>query len=77
MAREGIARTGMVAVEGVIDKILGGGWCKVLLDNGVTIQAKPSGRLRNFRIRVLQGDRVRVEVSEMDFTKGLIVFRLT
>lgn len=71
-----MARKGMVEAEGVIEKILGGGWHDVKLDNGVTIKAKLSGRLRRFRIRVLAGDRVRIEVSEYDLTKGFIVYRL-
>ncbi len=71
-----MARKGMVEAEGVIEKILGGGWHDVKLDNGATIKAKLSGRLRRFRIRVLAGDRVRVEVSEYDLTKGFIVYRL-
>ncbi len=72
-----MARQGMVEAEGVVEKILGGGWHDVKLDNGAQIRAKMSGRLRNFRIRVLAGDRVRIEVSEYDLTKGFIVYRLT
>jgi translation initiation factor IF-1 len=71
-----MARKGMVEAEGVIEKILGGGWHEVKLDNGSTVKCKMSGRLRRFRIRVLPGDRVRIEVSEYDLTKGFIVYRL-
>jgi translation initiation factor IF-1 len=71
-----MARKGMVEAEGVIEKILGGGWHEVKLDNDSTVQCKMSGRLRRFRIRVLPGDRVRIEVSEYDHTKGFIVYRL-
>lgn len=71
-----MARKGMVEAEGVIEKILGGGWHAVKLDNGAIVKAKLSGRLRRFRIRVLDGDRVRIEVSEYDLTKGFIVYRL-
>jgi translation initiation factor IF-1 len=71
-----MARKGMVEAEGVVEKILGGGWHEVKLENGATVKAKMSGRLRRFRIRVLPGDRVRVEVSEYDLTKGFIVYRL-
>ena len=70
-----MARKGMVEAEGVVERQLGGGWYDVKLDTG-SIKAKLSGRLRRFRIRVLPGDRVRVEVSEYDLTKGFIVFRL-
>ncbi len=71
-----MARKGMVEAEGVVEKILGGGWHDVKLDNEATVKCKMSGRLRRFRIRVLAGDRVRVEVSEYDLTKGFIVYRL-
>ena len=71
-----MARKGMVEAEGVVEKQLGGGWHDVTLDNGASVKAKMSGRLRRFRIRVLPGDRVRVEVSEYDLTKGFIVYRL-
>jgi translation initiation factor IF-1 len=71
-----MARKGMVEAEGVVDKILGGGWHEITLDNGATVKCKMSGRLRRFRIRVLPGDRVRIEVSEKDHTKGFIVYRL-
>ncbi len=71
-----MTRKGMVEAEGVVERQLGGGWYEVKLDNGSTIKAKLSGRLRRFRIRVLPGDKVQIEVSEYDLTKGFIVFRL-
>jgi len=66
----------MVEAEGVVEKILGGGWHDIRLDNDVKVLAKLSGRLRKFRIRVLAGDRVRLEISESDLTKGFIVYRI-
>ena len=71
-----MARKGMVEAEGVVEKQLGGGFYEVKLENGSTIKLKLSGRLRRFRIRVLAGDRVQIEVSEYDHTKGFIVYRL-
>ena len=71
-----MARKGMVEAEGVVEKQLGGGWYDIKLENGSIIKAKLSGRLRRFRIRVLAGDRVQIEVSEYDHTKGFIVYRL-
>jgi len=49
---------------------------EVELDNGMTIRAVLSGRMKKFRIRVLVGDRVRVSVSPYDPTHGLITYRL-
>ena len=70
-----MARQGMVEAEGQVDKILGGGFYAVTLTNNAAVKVKLSGRLRQHRIRVLPGDRVRVELSEMDLTKGFIVYR--
>ncbi len=71
-----MARKGMVEVEGVVEKTFGGGWYAIKLDNDKQIRAKLSGRLRNYRIRILPGDQVRIEVSPTDYTKGLIVYRM-
>ena len=48
---------------------------EVVLENGHTITAHASGKLRKNRIRVLQGDNVTVEVTPYDLTKGRIIFR--
>jgi translation initiation factor IF-1 len=47
----------------------------VTLPNGHTVLATLGGNMRRFRIRVLQGDRVTVEVSPYDLTRGRITFR--
>ena len=71
-----MARKGMIEVEGSVEKILGGGVYVVSVDGtDKLVQAKLSGRLRQYRIRVLPGDKVRLEVSEADTTKGFIVYR--
>ena len=48
---------------------------KVKLENGQEILAYVSGRMRKFFIRILPGDRVTVEMSPYDMTKGRIVYR--
>ncbi len=48
---------------------------RVLLENGHTILAHTSGRMRKNRIRVLAGDKVTVEMTPYDLTKGRITFR--
>lgn len=48
---------------------------RVELDNGVTILASLSGRIRQHHIRVMVGDRVEVELSPYDLTRGRISFR--
>ena len=47
----------------------------MLLDNGHSVLATIGGKMRRFRIRVLTGDRVKVEVSPYDLTRGRITFR--
>ncbi|MFA6172012.1 MAG: translation initiation factor IF-1 [Patescibacteria group bacterium] len=49
---------------------------KVILENGHEILAYLSGRMRMNKIRLLPGDRVRVEISPYDLTKGRITYRL-
>ncbi len=48
---------------------------RVQLDDGPEILCYSSGRMRRFRIRILTGDRVTVEISPYDLTKGRIVYR--
>jgi translation initiation factor IF-1 len=48
---------------------------KVRLENGQEILAYVSGKMRKFFIRILPGDRVKVEISPYDMTKGRITFR--
>ena len=73
-----MARKGMIEAEGEVLKLLGGGFYEVAVDDtdGGRIHAKLSGRLRQYRIRVLPGDKVSLEVSEADATKGFIVYRI-
>jgi translation initiation factor IF-1 len=47
----------------------------VELTNGHNVLATLGGNMRRFRIRVLQGDRVTIEVSPYDLTRGRIIFR--
>lgn len=71
-----MARDDLIQLEGAVTRTFGGGTMEVELDNGMTIRAVLSGRMKKFRIRVLVGDRVRVSVSPYDPTHGLITYRL-
>ncbi len=64
-----------ISVEGTIVEALPGTQFRVRLDNGHEVLAYLSGRMRKFYIRILLGDRVRVEMSPYDLTRGRIVFR--
>ncbi len=61
--------------EGVVIETLPGATFKVKLDEGQEVLAHLSGRMRLYHIRVLIGDRVKVEISPYDKTKGRIVYR--
>ena len=61
--------------DGIITDLLPNAMFRCKLDNGHTITAHAAGKLRKNRIRVLQGDRVKIEVSPYDLTKGRIIFR--
>lgn len=62
--------------EGLITESLSNGMFRVLLDNKDLILGYLSGKIRKNFVRVLPGDRVRVELSPYDSTKGRIVYRL-
>ncbi|MGC9049076.1 MAG: translation initiation factor IF-1 [Patescibacteria group bacterium] len=62
-------------VDGVVEELLPSTTFRVRLDDGRLIFAYLSGRLRLNKIRILPGDRVRVEISLYDLTKGRITYR--
>ena len=66
----------IVKLEGVIEETLPSTTFRVKLDNGHLILAHISGRMRVNYIRLLPGDRVLVEMSPYDLTKGRIIQRL-
>jgi len=66
---------GKIQMEGTIIEALPGTQFRVRLDNGHEVLAYLSGRMRKYYIRILLGDKVRVEMSPYDLTRGRIVFR--
>ena len=66
----------LVRVEGVVEETLPSTTFKVKLDNGHSVLAHISGRMRVNYIRLLPGDRVLIEMSPYDLSKGRIVQRL-
>ena len=65
---------GKLQVEGMVIEALPATQFKVRLDNGHEVLAYLSGKMRKYYIRILLGDRVRVEVSPYDLTRGRIVY---
>jgi translation initiation factor IF-1 len=64
-----------IELDGTVKELLPNATFRVELDNGHEILAHTSGKMRKFRIRVLAGDRVTVEMTPYDLTKGRITFR--
>jgi translation initiation factor IF-1 len=64
-----------IQVEGTVIEALPGTQFKVRLDNGHEVLAYLSGKMRKYYIRILLGDRVRVEMSPYDLSRGRIVYR--
>ncbi|MEI6739760.1 MAG: translation initiation factor IF-1 [Gemmatimonadaceae bacterium] len=61
--------------EGVVSDVLPSAMFRVTLENGHELLATVAGKMRKFRIRILAGDRVTVEVSPYDLSRGRIIFR--
>ncbi|NBU19903.1 translation initiation factor IF-1 [bacterium] len=70
-----MSKTDLIHVEGRVEDASGGGNYQVLLDNGLTISARLSGRMKRFKIRIIVGDKVTVGLSPYDPSHGLIIHR--
>ena len=64
-----------ISVEGTVVEPLPNAMFRVELDNGHRVLAHVSGKMRKFFIRILPGDRVTVELSPYDLTRGRITYR--
>ena len=62
-------------MEGTVSDVLPSAMFRVDLENGHKLLATTAGKMRRFRIRILAGDRVTVEVSPYDLSRGRITFR--
>lgn len=76
-----MSNQGVIEAVGTVEECLPGTMFRIVLDEEVfgtpdhIVHAKISGKMRKFRVRILPGDRVRLEISPYDLTKGRIVFR--
>lgn len=70
-----MAKEDVLEFNGVVVEVLPDTTFRVQLENGHTILAYASGRMVKNRIRVLQGDKVKIEMTPYDLTKGRITFR--
>lgn len=70
-----MSKEDLIEFSGIVTELLPNATFRVKLDNEHVILAHTSGRMRKNRIRVLAGDRVTVEMTPYDLTKGRITFR--
>ncbi len=70
-----MAKQGPITMDGVITETLPNAMFKVKLDNGHEVLAVISGKMRMHYIKILVGDKVTVEMSPYDLTKGRITYR--
>ncbi|HPN88787.1 MAG TPA: translation initiation factor IF-1 [Candidatus Omnitrophota bacterium] len=71
-----MAKEDLIEVEGTVRESLPNARFRVQLDNGHMVLAHVSGKIRMNFIRILPGDRVKVELSPYDLSKGRITFRV-
>ena len=70
-----MSKKNLIAQDGVIEEALSNAMFRVRLENDHLIVATISGKMRMHYIRILPGDKVSVEMSPYDLTKGRIVYR--
>lgn len=70
-----MAKEETLEFEGAVTDVLPDGRFRVQLDNGHEIVAYTAGRMKRNRIKTIVGDRVNVEMTPYDLTKGRVVFR--
>lgn len=70
-----MAKQSLIEQDGIITEALSNAMFRVKLENGHIITAHISGKMRMNYIRILPGDKVRLEMSPYDLTKGRIIFR--
>lgn len=71
-----LAKQDLIEMEGTVTESLPNAMFRVDLDNGFNVLAHISGKIRRNYIKILPGDRVKVELTPYDLTKGRITYRL-
>ena len=72
-----MAKEELIEMSGMVDEVLPDSRFRVTLDNGHTLIAYTAGKMRKNHIRILAGDKVSLELSPYDLSKGRIPFRHT
>ncbi len=71
-----MAKEDLIEVEGTVEEALPNAMFRVVLDNNHKVLAHVSGKIRMHFIRILPGDKVKLELSPYDLSRGRITFRL-
>ncbi len=71
-----MAKDDVIEMEGTVQETLPNTMFRVKLENGHVVTAHISGRMRKHYIRILTGDKVKVEMTPYDLTKGRITYRV-
>jgi translation initiation factor IF-1 len=71
-----LAKQDLIEIEGTVTESLPNAMFRVDLDNELNVLAHISGKIRRNYIKILPGDRVKVEVSPYDLSRGRITYRL-
>lgn len=70
-----MSKEDLIEMRGQVDEVLPDSRFRVTLENGHQLIAYTGGKMRKFRIRILAGDKVSLEMSPYDLSKGRITFR--
>lgn len=66
----------LIEVEGTVTEVLPNQMFKVTLENNHVVTCYTGGKMRQFKIRLVQGDRVKIEMTPYDLNKGRITYRI-
>ena len=70
-----MAKEDVISLEGKVEEVLPNAMFRIILEQGSTVLGHISGKMRQNRIQILLGDKVKVEMSPYDLTKCRIVYR--
>jgi translation initiation factor IF-1 len=70
-----VSKQDQINVDGIVEEVLPNAMFRVKLEQGPVILGHISGKMRQNKIQILLGDRVKLEMSPYDLTRGRIVFR--
>jgi translation initiation factor IF-1 len=70
-----VSKEDIIEMTGVVEEVLPGAMFRIKLENNAVILGHISGKMRQHKIQILLGDRVKLEMSPYDLTRGRITYR--